>query len=375
MQHWILIAFGISVLACSSRSGLRGAGGHSGSTGGAVETGGSSGSGGALGQGGTAAEPGTGGGIGIGGAGGNTLDGGRPGTGGVGPGGSAGSDGGGRDGGVACSDDGGAGLATAARRCVQDSDCTIAIAARCCGADQAIGEATSQANAYGVCLALPADACRGLGCAKLIGYTTDTGKMTSVSNPSDDPLGQVTVHCSNHICTTDLIQTVDAGRDALATEAARDVAGADADAPPSQASACQDSLPAQGTACASANQTCYYESCAGSGRTLATCTGGAWSVSSAPCSPAATVTCTGTPSAMSCPVGQVCLIRISGTFSASCANQTCGTGPVTGACVAGATTSCTVNASVSNGATVTCNECPSGSCAQIIISRAGRRAA
>lgn len=41
--------------------------------------------------------------------------------------------------GVACSDDGGVSFAAIARPCTQDSDCTIRIAAKCCGADEALG--------------------------------------------------------------------------------------------------------------------------------------------------------------------------------------------------------------------------------------------
>ena len=115
-------------------------------------------------------------------------------------------------------------MPAAARRCTQDSDCTIAVAPRCCGADQAIGEAKSQSGTYATCLALPPGACQGLGCAKFLGYSTDTGKTTPVGGSSDNPLDWVTVHCLNQICTTDVLAAQDGGLDAPEADALADSA-------------------------------------------------------------------------------------------------------------------------------------------------------
>ncbi len=192
-------------LACGTKPGLRDAPGTGGAAG-ATQTagsGGNLGTGGVVGSGG---HPGTGGGLGGGGspgAGGSVGSGGSPGTGGVSP--DAGSQ-------VACTDDGGAGLPAVARRCTQDSDCTIVIAAKCCGADQALGEAKSQSSTYASCLALPPGACMGLGCAKFIGYSTDTGRTTPAGSTTS-PIDFVAVHCRNQLCTTDVVDVQDAGRD------------------------------------------------------------------------------------------------------------------------------------------------------------------
>ena len=207
---WLATGVVALLTACDSSSSP-GDGGDKPGTGGTTQTGGSSGSGGNPGTGGSVASggsPGTGGSMGSGGSlgtGGKVGSGGSPGTGGVA------SDGGL---GVSCSNDGGLGLPAAGRQCAQDSDCTIATAARCCGADLALGEAKAQASIYASCLALPAGACQGLGCAKFLGYTTDTGRTTPVGNSSSQPIDFVSVSCLNQLCTTDVVDTGDGGRDA-----------------------------------------------------------------------------------------------------------------------------------------------------------------
>jgi len=196
-------------LSCNTKSDLSDAGG-----------GGDSGTGGFVGSGGN---PGTGGKVGSGGnsgTSGTVGSGGNPGTGGiVGSGGSPGTGGVASDASLptACGDGGStisaAGLPIAARACTRDSDCTIAIAARCCGADQALGEAKAESSAYASCLVLPAGACNGLGCAKFLGYTTDTGRTTPTDSSSPQPIDLVSVQCINQLCTTDVVSTQDAGRD------------------------------------------------------------------------------------------------------------------------------------------------------------------
>ena len=146
----------------------------------------------------------------VGGAGGSPTDaatgaGGAAGTGGVADAAGAG---------VACSDDAGLGLAAVARQCAQDSDCTMQIAAKCCGPDLALGIATDQESAYSECFVLPSGACNGLGCAKYVGFQTDTGKITPFLGPAAEPLDSVSVHCVAHLCTTDVLSPTpaDAGQ-------------------------------------------------------------------------------------------------------------------------------------------------------------------
>ena len=158
---------------------------------GGVKTDAGTGTGGVLGTGGMGTDAGTG-------------TGGAIGTGGVAS--DAGS-------GIACTDDGGVGLAAVARQCTQDSDCTILTSATCCGADSARGIAKAQANAYAGCFALPSGACSGLGCAKYLGYLTDTGKTTPFQGTGTQPIDLVSVGCLGHLCTTDVVPPADAGQD------------------------------------------------------------------------------------------------------------------------------------------------------------------
>jgi hypothetical protein len=219
-----LLATGMVTLltvGCGSKSGLGDGGVKPGMGGaaGASQTESTGGSGGNLGAGG---------GVSSGGApgmGGIVESGGMPGTGGSG--GSPGTDGGNPDANpqVLCGDGSGAGLPAAARQCAQDGDCTIAITPTCCGADQALGEAKSQSSAYAKCIALPSGACNGLGCAKFLGYITDTGRTRPVRSTSSQPIDFVSVRCLNQLCTTDVMDIQDAGQDApSAVDAAEDLA-------------------------------------------------------------------------------------------------------------------------------------------------------
>lgn len=132
-----------------------------------------------------------------------------------------------------------------------------------------------------------------------------------------------------------------------------------------QTPACPAVPPPGATSCDSDGQVCFYEDCAGLGRTVATCQklGGprdSWSLQSAACGP---VQCVGLPSAMSCASGQVCSVNESGTIAGMCAQSACGTGPLTCACAHASCTNCAISGSVEQGFTVTCNNCPQGGCA------------
>jgi hypothetical protein len=102
---------------------------------------------------------------------------------------------------------------------------------------------------------------------------------------------------------------------------------------------CPQAPPRNGAACGPLTQTCYYEDCAGAGRTMANCTSGAWKVKTSAC---ATVDCEIAPdidpSGIICPAGQICILTDSSgalppMTTATCVDHTCGTGPITSECV------------------------------------------
>lgn len=100
---------------------------------------------------------------------------------------------------------------------------------------------------------------------------------------------------------------------------------------------CPSVAPSDGTSCGPVDYKCFYESCATTGRTLATCSGGAWKIETAACS---TITCAGggiTPTSLTCDAGKVCVVVTStgGAYMVTpmCVSHTCGTGPVTPQCI------------------------------------------
>jgi hypothetical protein len=116
-------------------------------------------------------------------------------------------------------------------------------------------------------------------------------------------------------------------------------------------SPCPDVAPQAESSCTQENLSCFYEDCAGSGRTAATCTSGSWSLATSACS---SFSCT----SETCAPGQVCSITTGGTQFGMCIDNPCGSGPITCECVApncGAG-QCTVNP-FSGGVQVTCNTC------------------
>jgi hypothetical protein len=121
---------------------------------------------------------------------------------------------------------------------------------------------------------------------------------------------------------------------------------------------CPAALPSSGSACLIIGE-CFYEDCAGSGRSAATCSNGAWAVQTAAC---AATHCIGAGSSPSCAPGQICSISEGGTLVSMCNESTCGTGPVTCACAGALCTNCSITGSVTQGVTVTCNSCPQGGC-------------
>lgn len=115
--------------------------------------------------------------------------------------------------------------------------------------------------------------------------------------------------------------------------------------------ACPQSSPADGSPCGPVpvTQTCYYEDCAGKGRTIATCTPGEsnWKVTTTPCT---TVACEADPASAQgiiCAEGKVCIIAardssgIPALPALACVDHTCGTGPITPECISSSYGTCT----------------------------------
>ena len=74
---------------------------------------------------------------------------------------------------------------------------------------------------------------------------------------------------------------------------------------------------------------CYYEDCAGAGRTVASCVAGStveprWQVATGACT---AVTCPN-PSSLTCPAGQLCFISAGGAVLVTCGTNTCGTSAI-----------------------------------------------
>jgi hypothetical protein len=108
---------------------------------------------------------------------------------------------------------------------------------------------------------------------------------------------------------------------------------------------------------------CYYEDCAGAGRTVASCVAGSiveptWQVATGACT---AVTCPN-PSSLTCPAGQLCFISAGGAVLATCETNSCGTSLISCSCLQSCSGVCSVLGSVQTGITVSCNTCPQGGC-------------
>jgi hypothetical protein len=124
---------------------------------------------------------------------------------------------------------------------------------------------------------------------------------------------------------------------------------------------CPAAPPQPGSNC-TGGLNCYYEDCAGAGRTIASCVTGSaaaprWQVTTGACTP---VSCSSS-SSLPCPAGQLCYIAAGGAVLATCGPNTCGTSPISCDCLQCGGI-CTVNGSLQSGITVTCNTCPQGGC-------------
>ena len=114
---------------------------------------------------------------------------------------------------------------------------------------------------------------------------------------------------------------------------------------------CPRAAPKNGSTCSSANGTCYYENCAGAGRTLATCSAGSWQVQSAACSSFACQAPDTEGGGLTCAAGQVCVVTTDTSFTVTpaCVDQTCGTGPMSTDCIKGLSGSCSAKYALSGG--------------------------
>jgi hypothetical protein len=118
---------------------------------------------------------------------------------------------------------------------------------------------------------------------------------------------------------------------------------------------CPYAPPKDGTYCGTATFTCYYEDCAGAGRTVATCASQAWQAESAACDSFACQAEGANAEPLTCAAGEVCMLtrNTSFTWTAACVEHACGTGPMSTDCLNGLGDSCSAEYKLS-GVVVTC---------------------
>jgi hypothetical protein len=114
--------------------------------------------------------------------------------------------------------------------------------------------------------------------------------------------------------------------------------------------------PPGATSCPKEGFRCYYDDCPASGRTIATCTSGTWTVATGACG---TVSDACAPYSKTCDSGQLCLLTITGAITPSCIANTCGAGPITPQCLSSYVPPyCSLGGSVVGGGfSISCNYC------------------
>ena len=133
---------------------------------------------------------------------------------------------------------------------------------------------------------------------------------------------------------------------------------------------CPPNPPGPSAGCNTVGVVCYYEDCAGAGRTVATCqqqtsARANWSLQVAACG---ATQCIGLPSPMSCTSGQICSVFESGVIAGgNCAQSSCGKGPVTCECAHASCTDCEIRQRHAGLHTVTCNNCPSAGARDVAV--------
>ena len=130
--------------------------------------------------------------------------------------------------------------------------------------------------------------------------------------------------------------------------------GAGGGAGGSSETACPAAPPAPGALC-TGYQICFYEDCAGAGRTVARCVNGAFSLETGPCTG---VFC----QSQTCQPGQLCSIRAGGALLAECVANACGAAAIACGCLQSCSGTCTIGGSLESGVTIQCNTCPSNLC-------------
>jgi len=117
--------------------------------------------------------------------------------------------------------------------------------------------------------------------------------------------------------------------------------------------ACPQTPPSNDASCGPVDHPCFYEDCAGKGRTLATCKGGTWTVQTTACAPADCVGVGVSPLGLTCAEGQVCVRTNMSypvfTVEPSCVDNTCGAQPIAPECLTGLSGTCSVEVSASGG--------------------------
>jgi hypothetical protein len=119
---------------------------------------------------------------------------------------------------------------------------------------------------------------------------------------------------------------------------------------------CPKSAPQNGATCSTAQGTCYYEDCAGAGRTIAKCAAGSWQVTSVACGPYPCEVPNADAGALTCAAGKFCVVSTDSSFrtTAACVEHTCGTGPVSMSCIQGIIASDCAPRYKTSGVVVTC---------------------
>jgi hypothetical protein len=123
------------------------------------------------------------------------------------------------------------------------------------------------------------------------------------------------------------------------------------------APACPQAPPANGAACGPVSQTCYYEDCAGAGRTVATCAARVWKATTGACTALWCEPNPDSPYALTCSAGKICVITSSSgpalIVTPMCVDHNCGTGPIAPQCIPSLNGTCTATYSLA-GVVVKC---------------------
>jgi hypothetical protein len=114
---------------------------------------------------------------------------------------------------------------------------------------------------------------------------------------------------------------------------------------------CPQTPPTNAASCGTVGYSCFYEDCAGAGRTQAVCASGTWTVQTAACS---SITCTGagaTTTTLTCAAGKICVRTTSGggayMVQPACVDNACGKGPISPQCLPSLSGSCSASYSLS----------------------------